>query len=58
MMCFRLIGVAAFVLLSPAFGLAAEASGIDIEREPALVTDNAVIFGILMTITADTLSEA
>ena len=51
-MSFRLIGLATVVLLSPALGLAAEASGIDIERETALITNDAVVFGILMTILA------
>ena len=51
-MSFRLVGLALVVLLSPTLGLAAEASGIDIEREPALITNDAVVFGILMTILA------
>ena len=52
MKSFRMIAVVAIVFLSPVFGLAAEANGIDVEGDPALITNDAVIFGILMTILA------
>ena len=49
-MFFRLMGLVAFVLLSPSLGVAVEASGGG--HESALITNDAVVFGMLMTILA------